>query len=190
MKMNKFIFAAALAAGTSGMMCGQAMPMDHGSMQMGDNAKARQSPHMKAMADLGSTQIHVSYGAPSLRGRKMVGEKDPYGKEWRVGADEATSFEVSGNVSVNGKDVPAGSYTLFVLPTADKWTLIVSKKTGEWGIPYPGQQYDFARVDMTKASLPSPQERMSITFEKTTPAKTEMHVKWDRDNYFVTIQKK
>ena len=77
-----------------------------------------------------------------------------------------------------------------MLPTADSWTLIISKKTGEWGIPYPGQQDDFARVPMTKASLPSPQERLSIDFEKTTSSTTQMHVKWDRDNYFVTIQKK
>ena len=91
---------------------------------------------------------------------------------------------------MNGTAVPAGSYTLFVLPTASTWTLIISKKTGEWGIPYPGQQYDFARVPMTRASLPSPQERMSINFEKTSALKTEMHVKWGTDNYSVTVQKK
>ena len=193
MTMKKYVLAAALAAGACSLLHAQDMPMGHGtnggSMKM-DNGQPKLSPHLSADADLTGTKIHVTYGAPSLRGRKMVGGKDPYGKEWRVGADEATSFEVSTDVTVNGTSVPAGSYTLFVLPTAEKWTLIISKKTGEWGIPYPGKQYDFARVDMTKASLSSPQERMSIGFEKTTPFKTEMHVKWDKDNYFVTVQKK
>ena len=188
--MKMFVFAAALAAGACSLTLAQDMPMDHGSMKMDDKGKPRLSPHQMAMADLSGTKIHVSYGAPSLRGRKMVGGQDPYGKEWRVGADEATSFEVSADVLVNGTNVPAGSYTLFVLPTADKWTLIISKKTGEWGIPYPGQQYDFARVAMNKASLPAAQERMSIDFTKTTTRKTEMHVKWDLDDYSVTIQKK
>ncbi|WP_419805562.1 DUF2911 domain-containing protein [Terriglobus sp.] len=190
MLMKKFVVAAALAAGVCSLTYAQDMPMNHGGMKMDSKEKPRLSPHQMADVDLTGTKIHVAYGAPSLRGRKMVGGINPYGKEWRVGADEATSFEVSTDVLVNGTSVPAGSYTLFVLPTAEKWTLIISKKTGEWGIPYPGQQYDFARVDMSKASLPSPQERMSIDFEKTTAFKTEMHVKWDRDNYFVTVQKK
>ena len=190
MMMKQFALAAALAAGACGVAYAQDMPMDQGSMKMDDHGKPRLSPHQMATVDLTGTKVNVSYGAPSLRGRKMVGGKDPYGKEWRVGADEATSFEVSTDVTVNGTSVPAGSYTLFVLPTADSWTLIISKKTGEWGIPYPGTQYDFARVGMTKANLPSSQERMSINFEKTTPFKTEMHVKWATDNYFVTVQKK
>lgn len=190
MLIKKMMFAAALAAGTCGLIGAQDMQMDHGSMQMGKDGKPLPSPREMAMVNLNGAQVHVSYGAPSLRGRKMIGDKDPYGKVWRVGANEATSFEVSGDVSVNGTNVPAGKYTLFVLPTADKWTLIISKKTGEWGIPYPGESSDLARVDMTKASLSSPQERMSIDFEKTSGSKTEMHVKWDTDNYFVTVQKK
>ena len=188
--MKQIAFAAALAASTCCLMHAQDMPMDHGAMKMDGKDKPRPSPHQMAMVDLTGTQVHVSYGAPSLRGRKMVGGKDPYGKEWRVGADEATSFEVSTDVLVNDTSVPAGSYTLFVLPTADMWTLIISKKTGEWGIPYPGTQDDLARVPMTRTRLSSSQERMSITFEKTSPFKTEMHVKWDTDDYFVTIQKK
>jgi len=55
---------------------------------------------------------------------------------------------VDADVRVGGKPVPAGSYTLFALPTADAWTLIISKQTGEWGIPYPGESYDFGRVPM------------------------------------------
>ena len=66
-------------------------------------------------------------------------------KPWRAGANEATTFVTTADLTVGGKTVPAGSYTLFAIPNADKpWTLIISKKTGEWGIPYPGEQFDFA----------------------------------------------
>jgi hypothetical protein len=187
--MKNVFLAVALATGACSLVGAQDMQMDHGSMKM-DSKESRKSPHLRAMTDLHETMIHVSYGAPSLRGRKMVGGTDPYGKEWRLGADEATTFEVSTDVTVNGTKVPAGKYTLFVLPTASSWTLIISKKTGEWGIPYPGKEFELARIPMNKASLSAPQEQMSIDFEKTAGTKTEMHVKWDRDNYFVTIQGK
>ena len=81
--MKHLVFAAALAVGVCGVTHAQDAQM--GSMKMNNNAKAPKSPHLMAMTDLGGTQIHVSYGAPSLRGRKMVGEKDPYGKEWAGG---------------------------------------------------------------------------------------------------------
>ena len=58
---------------------------------------------------------------------------------WRTGANEATTLVTDTNLTVGGKDIPARSYTIFTIPNADKWTLIISKKTGEWGIPYPGK---------------------------------------------------
>src|SRR5215472_14069251 len=90
--------------------------------------------------------IAVRYSSPRMRGRKIFGDVVPFGEVWRAGADDATSFVANVDVAAGGKSVPAGSYTLFTLPTPTKWTLIVSKQTGEWGIPYPGEQYDFARM--------------------------------------------
>jgi hypothetical protein len=187
--LRNAIVAVALATGACSLMMAQDMPMDHGSMQMGKDGKPIPSPRKMAMADLGGTSIHISYGAPSLRGRKMVGGKDPYGKEWRLGANEATSFETSGDLMVGGTHVPAGQYTLFALPEESKWTLIISKKTGEWGIPYPGAQYELARVPMQKAPASGSQEQMLIDFEKSSAKSTQLHVKWATDNYYVTISK-
>ena len=78
----------------------------------------------------------------------MIGGNNPYGQVWRMGANEATTFVTDANLTVGGKDVPAGSYTLFAIPNADKWTLIISKKTGEWGTDYTRRGEDLARVDM------------------------------------------
>ena len=74
-----------------------------------------------------------------MKGRKIFGGLVPYGEPWRAGANEATTFVIDADMNVGGKAVPAGSYTIFTLPTADAWTLIISKQTGEWGVPYPGR---------------------------------------------------
>src|SRR5262244_3249272 len=105
---------------------------------------ARPSPPAKATCDLGGGKaITVDYSSPRAKGRKVFGGLVPYGEVWRAGANEATTFVSTGDVMVGGTHLPAGSYTLFTIPDKDKWTLIVSKKTGEWGIPYPGASDDF-----------------------------------------------
>ena len=80
--------------------------------------------------------ITVDYSSPRAKGRKIFGDLVPYGEVWRTGANEATTFVTSAGVSADGRDVPAGNYTIFTLPEQGKWTLIVNKHTGEWGIPY------------------------------------------------------
>src|ERR1700742_522213 len=91
--------------------------------------------------------ITVKYSSPRAKGRKIYGGLVPYGEVWRTGANEATSFVTDAGLTIDGKDVPAGSYTIFTVPNADKWTLIVNKKTGEWGIPYKYESDELARVD-------------------------------------------
>ena len=110
--------------------------------------------------------ITVNYSSPRMRGRKIFGELVPFGEVWRVGADDATSFVPNVDVIVGGKSVPAGKYTLFTLSTPTKWTLIISKQTGEWGIPYPGEKFDFARMEMKVSKLSSPLENFTISFDQ------------------------
>jgi len=95
--------------------------------------------------------IEVNYSSPRMRGRKIFGDLVPFGEEWRVGADEATAFVTTADLIVGGKNVPAGRYTLFALPARAKWMLIISKKIGEWGIPYPGKQRLRANVARKEA---------------------------------------
>jgi hypothetical protein len=110
--------------------------------------------------------ITVDYSSPRRNGRKIVGGLVPYGQVWRTGANEATTLVTDTNLTVGGKDVPAGNYTLFTLPEdKDRWTLIISKKTGEWGIPYPEGE-DFTRADMKITNTPSPSENFTIAFDQ------------------------
>lgn len=149
--------------------------------------KAPLSPPATATATLAGKTITVNYSAPSLRGRHVGGpEIVPFGEVWRTGANPATTIILPVNVMIGKLMVPAGTYTLFTLPTATDWTLIVSKKTGEWGIPYPEGE-DFGRTPMMKKTMASPQEVMSISFEHTSGNKTEMHVKWETTDVFVPV---
>lgn len=125
------------------------------------------SPPAKAQFTFANGKtIKIDYSSPRMRGRQIFGGLVPYGEVWRAGANEATTFVPNTDVIVAGKKVPAGSYTLFALPTANRWTLIISKETGEWGIPYPGAASDFARVDMNVSKLAKPLENFTIGFEK------------------------
>jgi len=133
--------------------------------------------------------ITVAYASPRMRGRKIFGDLVPYGEVWRAGADDATSFATSTDLVVGGKNVPAGSYTLFVLPTQNKWTLIVSKQTGEFGIPYPGEQLDFARMEMKLSKLPSPLENFTISFDQAGTICT-MKLDWETTRASIEIQEK
>jgi Protein of unknown function (DUF2911) len=128
----------------------------------------RPSPPAQAQCKLpdGKT-ITVDYSSPRLKGRKVGGEVAPYGEVWRTGANEATTFVTTANLSVEGKDVPAGSYTIFTVPAQDQWTLIINKKTGEWGIPYHYESDELARVPMQVGKTPSPVENFTISFDQS-----------------------
>src|ERR1035438_4682120 len=141
--------------------------------------QGKPSPAASASCDLGGGKsVKTDYSSPRLKGRKMVGGQDPYGKVWRNGANEATTFVTSSDIVVGGTNVPAGSYTLFVLPTADKWTLIINKKTGEWGIPYKYESDELARIDMKMSAPPSPVENFTIAYDKT-PTGCTLREEWD-----------
>jgi hypothetical protein len=148
------------------------------------------SPPASTTCDLGGGKtIKTDYSSPRMKGRKIYGGLVPYGEVWRTGANEATTFVASSDVQVGGKTVPAGSYTLFTVPNADKWTLIVSKKTGEWGIPYKYESDELARVDMSVSKLPAPLENFTIAYDKSAGGCT-LRIDWETTRATVNISAK
>lgn len=123
-----------------------------------------------------------------MKGRKIFGGLVPYGRVWRTGANEATTFVTDANLTVGGKEIPAGSYTLFTLPAADKWTLIVSKKTGEPGTPYP-EGDDLLRVDMKVSQTQSPVENFTIAYDKKD-ATCSLSLSWENTRATVDLAEK
>jgi hypothetical protein len=155
-----------------------------------EDRSQRPSPPAKAECRFpdGKT-ITVDYSSPRMRGRQIFGGLVPYGEVWRAGANEATTLVTNANLVIGGKDVPAGSYTLFTLPTASRWTLIINKQTGIWGIPYPGPASDFTRTDMSVSRLAAPLENFTISFERTGGTCT-MRLDWETTRAAVNITQK
>ena len=155
--------------------------------QMG---KTRPSPPASATCDLGGGKtIKTDYSSPRMKGRKIYGDLVPFGEVWRTGANEATTFVPSADVVVGGKTVPAGSYTIFTVPAADKWTLIINKQTGEWGTPYKYESEELARVDMKVSKLPSPVENFTISYDKSGSG-CAMHIDWETTRASLDISAK
>jgi hypothetical protein len=148
------------------------------------------SPAASANCDLGGGKtIKTDYSSPRMKGRKIYGDLVPFGEVWRTGANDATTFVTSATVAVGGKTVPAGSYTIFTVPTADKWTLIINKKTGEWGIPYKYENDELARVDMNVTKLPAPVENFTIAYDKSASGCT-LRMDWETTRASVDISAK
>jgi hypothetical protein len=133
--------------------------------------------------------VKVHYSSPRMRGRKIYGGLVPYGEVWRTGANEATTFVTDTDLTVGGKDVPAGSYTIFTVPNADKWSLIINKKTGEWGIPYKYESDELLRADMNVSKTPSQVENFTIGFDQGGSSCT-MNLDWENTRASIQLQKK
>jgi len=155
-----------------------------------EDPSQRPSPPAKAecrFAD-GKT-ITVDYSSPRMRGRRIFGGLVPYGEVWRAGANEATTFVTNSNLVVGTAYVPAGSYTLFALPEQNRWTLIVHKKTGVWGIPYPGTADELTRAPMTVSRLPQALENFTIAFDRSGAGCT-LRMDWETTRASVNISQR
>lgn len=120
----------------------------------GDKA-SRASPPATATGKTGDATVTINYGSPAVKGRKVWGELVPYGKVWRAGANEATTFETDKAIKVEGKDLPAGKYTLFALPGEKEWQFIFNSETGQWGIKRGGDaNLDPAKTVLTVTAKP------------------------------------
>jgi len=158
------------------------------SVASAQDKKSRPSPPAKAECKLpDGKDITVDYSSPRAKGRKIFGGLVPYGQVWRAGANEATTFATSSDITVGGKTVPAGKYTIFAIPGEDKWTLVISKKTGEWGTAYPGADNDLARIDMKVSKTSSPVENFTIAFDQNGNACT-MRLEWENTQASVDIR--
>ena len=154
-----------------------------------DDKSKRPSPPASAECKFSDGKnIKVDYSSPRAKGRKIFGGVVPYGEVWRTGANEATTFVNSADVTIGGKAVPAGSYTMFTVPNQDKWTLVISKKTGEWGIPYP-EGSDLIRADMTVGKTDKPVENFTISFHEMGKG-CHMYVDWENTRATVEISEK
>lgn len=150
----------------------------------------RPSPPAQAQCKLpdGKT-ITTDYSSPRAKGRQIFGGLVPYNEVWRTGANEATTFVTTANLNVEGKDVPAGSYTIFTVPAQDKWTLIINKKTGEWGIPYHYESDELVRVPMQVSKTSGPVENFTISYDQSG-GRCTLQISWENTQASVKFSEK
>lgn len=187
MRLSHFAKPLALAAFAFTLTLAKPVSAQMDNMNMkADAKKPLPSPPAIANVSLDGKAITIKYNAPSMRGRKIMGDLVPYGTIWRTGANPATTLITAASLKIGTLTVPAGTYTLYTLPSTGKWLLIINRQTGQWGTVY-DMSKDLGRTPMTGEPLPSPQEVMSISFEKTQGATTQLHVKWETTDEYVTV---
>ena len=144
---------------------------------------AKPSPAATATGKIGTTDVTVNYSSPGVKGRKIFGGLEPYGKVWRAGANEATTIEFSKNVTVEGKPLPAGKYGFFVIPTEKQWTVIFNKVPNQWGAFKYDEKQDALRVMVTPRQVISPTER--LVYEVTPKG---LVLRWEKVELPVAIK--
>lgn len=161
-----------------------------GTMAMGpaDSTKPLASPPAVATTTIDGKTLSIKYNSPSMRGRTIMGELVPYNKVWRTGANAATTFVTPVALKIGSLKVPAGTYTLYTLPSSGTWTLILNRQNGQWGTEY-NEAQDLGRTEMRMKPMSSPQELMSISFENTHGDSTELHVRWEKNDEYVKVNR-
>ena len=170
--MNRFA-AAALAAAVSAALGATVSAQKTTQVHPGQAG----SPHVRSEWMVDGASISIEYGRPFLKGRTIGKDVEPMeGQEWRTGADEQTTLRTDKALKFGSLSVPAGTYSIYTVPVKGQWQLIVSKSSGQWGVPYPKGQ-DLGRVPMTMGKPKAPVEQLTIAIDDT-PAGGTLRIEW------------
>jgi len=145
------------------------------------------SPRAVVEETFGVTDVSVSYHRPSVNNRKIFGGLVPYDVLWRAGANEPTHITFSTPVKVEGQDVPAGTYSLFLMPGQQQWTLVLSKFTGGWGTYSYDPAEDLLRVKVTPQPIEMT-ERLAYTFDDAKENSLTLSMRWEKTRVPVKIE--
>ena len=130
--------------------------------------------------------IKVLYSRPAKKGREVFGILEPFDKVYRMGANENTEITFAKSVTIGSKKVKAGTYSLFAIPTATKWTIIVNKQTDRWGAYNYDATKDVVRVDVNVNQLDKVIENFSMTFTDL-PEGANLVIGWDKTQVMLPI---
>lgn len=152
----------------------------------GSEVKPRKSPLASTMMVDGKDYARIIYNQPHLRGREMLGSsRVPYGKIWRLGANEATELFLTEDLEINGKELDEGAYSMYAIPEKDKWILIFSKKLGQWGAYSYDESSDELRISAPVIEADKPYEAFTIWFTKDGK---KLNMAWDKTMVSVDVR--
>jgi hypothetical protein len=147
----------------------------------------RVSPKATVTQTVGLTDVTITYSRPGVKGRTIWGELVPYDKVWRTGANEATTFQVSQDVKINGQALPAGTYSLHTIPGKTQWTVIFNKTADQWGSYDYDQTKDALRIQVTPAQGPN-QELLAFGFPDVQNDKATVEIAWEKVRVPFTLE--
>jgi hypothetical protein len=136
------------------------------------------SQHAVVTQTIGLTDITVTYSRPGVKGRQIFGGLVPYGQVWRTGANLATQFAVTTDVSIEGQKLPAGTYSLHTIPGPDQWTVIFNKDAGQWGSFHYDQAKDALRVTIKPEKAAHSAEWLEFHFPKISTDSATLMLRW------------
>jgi hypothetical protein len=145
--------------------------------EMANGPMGQLSPRDTVRATVGPAHLMVDYGRPRKRGREIFGNVVPWNQVWRTGANAATQFTTDGPLTMGGANVPAGSYTIWTLPSPTGSKLILNRQTGQWGTEYDSSQ-DLVRVGLEREHLPAPVDQFTIAVDSTASGGV-LRLEWD-----------
>ena len=129
----------------------------------------------------------VIYGRPQKNDRSIFGDLVPYDAIWRVGANEATEIEFYRDVKIDGRKVAKGRYTLYAIPSAEKWVLVLNKETDTWGAFGYDAKKDVLRTEVKVITRPDIIDVFTINFEGKEKNKTNLMIGWDNKEVHMPI---
>ena len=138
------------------------------------------------LSSMDGVDLRLDYSRPSMRGRVIFGEVVPWNRVWRTGANEPTRLTINKPIYFNGKELPAGQYSVFTLPAKEGWTLIINKQTNIWGTDHDAA-YDLMRIPMQTSMLEQPLELMTIELNQKGEEGI-LAVSWERTKAYVPFK--
>ncbi|HXJ98313.1 MAG TPA: DUF2911 domain-containing protein [Gelidibacter sp.] len=137
------------------------------------------SPFSKVEQKVGLTDVTLEYSRPNMRNRTIFGDLVPYGKVWRMGANNNTKITFSTDVTVEGKTLKAGTYALFAIPNENKWDVVFYSNASNWGAP---QELDpskiAAKVSIETFKIPMNIETFTLGFDDLSNNGATLGISW------------
>jgi hypothetical protein len=146
------------------------------------------SPATTLKQRVGITDVEIVYSRPAMKGRKIFGGLVPHGEVWRTGANAAPKITFSTDVKWNGQPVPAGTYSLFTIPDAAEWTVILNKVPEQSGTSTYDEKQDLLRVKAKPVMLGTAVENFRIDFDELTAGVGTLSIAWDKTSVPVKIE--
>ncbi len=146
------------------------------------------SPAAVVEQQVGLANVRISYARPSLRGRKMLGKESiPFGKVWRLGANQVTTIELNDDLMIEGKPLAKGKYALFAIPDSLDWTIVINSDPNQWGAYSYNETKDVMRFKVKANKVAQTKETMSLQFEDITPTTASLVFCWENTKFKVAF---